>query len=351
MQYSTLGSSGLKVSRICLGTMTFGKQNTQADASEQLDYALDHEINFIDTAEMYAVPPSKETYGKTEEYIGNWLTENPGKREKIILATKIGGRDVPYLRGGDKIRAKYIEGSVNESLRRMKTDYIDLYQLHWPNREYPHFNRHWFGKADFSKIDVEREETEILEVLQALDKCVKAGKIRFCGLSNESPWGIEKYIQLSKDHNLPRMVSVQNEFSLIQSKDWPYVTESCVVNDVAYLPWSPLGGGVLSGKYLNNAMPEGSRWTFAGRHGNFRNQEMVHKAVAAYAEVAKKHSMTPSQLSLAWCNQFDWVTSTIIGATKMSQLKEDLIAFENPLSEEAMADIDVVLRQYPIPYA
>jgi len=351
MDYKKLGSSDLNVSRVCLGTMTFGKQNTQEDASEQLNYALDHGINFIDTAEMYAVPPSKETYGKTEECIGNWIKANPTKRSKVIIATKIAGRGVPYIRNGEKIQAKNIAQAVDDSLQRLQTDYIDLYQLHWPNREYPHFNRHWFGKADFSEVDIAHEEAEIVEVLQALDECMKAGKIRYCGLSNESPVGIERYIHLSKMHNLPRMVSVQNEFSLIQSKDWPYVTEACQLNDVAYLPWSPLGGGVLSGKYLNGVVPEGSRWSFAGRHGNFRNQESVHKAVAAYAEVAKKHNMTCSQLSLAWCNEFDWVTSTIIGATKMTQLKENIAAFEQPLSDEAKADIDAILRQYPIPYA
>ncbi len=351
MEYKKLGSSDMEVSRVCLGTMTFGKQNTQADASEQLDYALERGINFIDTAEMYAVPPTKETYGKTEEYIGNWIKANPAKRSKVILATKIAGKGLSYIRNAEKIQGKYIEQAVDDSLRRLQTDYIDLYQLHWPNRAYPHFNKHWFGKVDFSGVDMAQEEAEIVEVLQGLDRCVKAGKIRYCGLSNESPVGIERYIQLSKRHDLPRMVSIQNEFSLIQSKDWPYVTEACELNDVAYLPWSPLGGGVLSGKYLNGAMPEGSRWSFAGRHGNFRNQEGVHQAVAGYAAVAKKYDMTPSQLALAWCNAFDWVTSTIIGATSMPQLKENLAAFDLSLSDEAKADIDAVLRQYPIPYA
>jgi len=351
MEYKKLGSSDLEVSRVCLGTMTYGKQNTQTEASEQLDYAFEHDVNFIDTAEMYAVPPSKETYGKTEEYIGNWIKANPTKRAKVIIATKIAGQGLSYIRNGEKIQGKNIEGAIDDSLKRLQTDYIDLYQLHWPNRPHVHFNRHWFHKADFSKVNVAKEEAEIVEVLEALDKCIKAGKIRHCGLSNESPWGIAKYAELSKAHNLPRMVSVQNEFSLIQSKDWPYVAEACQLNELAYLPWSPLGSGVLSGKYLNGAVPEGSRWSFAGRHGNFRNQEAVHQAVAAYVEVAKKHNMTASQLSLIWCNQFDWVTSTIIGATKMQQLKENLAAFEMPVSEDLLSDIDKVKRQYPIPYA
>lgn len=350
MQYNKLGSSDLKVSRVCLGTMTFGVQNNQADANEQIDYALAQGVNFIDTAEMYPTPPSAKTSGDTERIIGNWLSQNPQKRSDIILMTKIAGPGLSYIRNGDKIRATHIASAVDDSLQRLKTDYIDVYQLHWPNRVSPHFNRHWFGKVNFSKVDAAKEEAEILEVLKALDDCVKEGKIRYCGLSNESSWGIEKYINLAKEHGLPKMVSVQNEFSLIQSKDWPYVTESCVLNDVAYLPWSPLGGGVLSGKYLGGACPEGSRWSFRGRHGNFRNQEMVHNAVQDYKDIAEKNGMTTSQLSLAWVDQFDWVTSTIIGATKMSQLKEDIAAFDKTLSEETLKEIYQVTQQYLAPY-
>lgn len=350
MQYNKLGSTDINVSKACLGTMTFGKQNDQADANAQIEYALEQGVNCLDTAEMYAVPPSKETQGATERIIGNWLKNNPQWRSKIVLLTKIAGTGISYIREGDKIRAKHIQSALDGSLKRLQTEYIDVYQLHWPNRTVPHFNQHWFGKADFSKVDAAQEEEEMLEVLEALNDCVKAGKIRHCGLSNETPWGIEKYLQLAKTHDLPKMVSVQNEFNLIQSKDHPYVTESCVLNDVAYLPWSPLGGGVLSGKYLGGKCPEGSRWSFRGRHGNFRNQEPVHQAVAAYAKIAKKYDMTPSQLSLAWVNQFDWVTSNIIGATKMSQLKENLAAFEMTLSQEALEEIYEVKRQYPIPY-
>jgi len=351
MDYQKLGSSGIDVSRVCLGTMTFGKQNNQAEGSEQMDYALDQGINFFDTAEMYAVPPGPDTYGKTEEIIGNWFAANPEKRSKVVLASKIAGPGLPWVREGDKILGKYIAQSVDDSLKRLKTDYIDLYQLHWPNRPSPHFNKHWFNMVDFSEVDMEKEEEEILGILQELDKCVKAGKIRFCGLSNESPLGIAKFMQLAKDHNLPKMVSVQNEFSLIQSKDWPYCIEACEINDLAYLPWSPLGSGVLSGKYADGKIPAGSRWSFQGRHGIFRDRENVHKAVAAYSEVAKKYGMTTTELSLAWCYQFKWICSTIIGATKMSQLKENIAAYDMKVSEEAMADIDSVLRKYPIPYA
>jgi aryl-alcohol dehydrogenase-like predicted oxidoreductase len=351
MQYNQLGSSDLMVSRVCLGTMTFGQQNTQADASEQLEYAVDHGINFIDTAELYAVPPREATYGATETMIGNWLQAQPQQRSKIVLATKIAGRGVAHIRGGDKILSQYIASSIDASLQRLQTDYIDLYQLHWPNRSNPSFNRHWFNIVDFTTIDPEQEEAEMLAILEALDTCVKAGKIHYCGLSNETSWGIEKYVNLAKQNGLPKMVSLQNEFSLIQTKDWPMVVESCQLNDIAYLPWSPLGTGVLSGKYHNGNRPAGSRWNLSDRHGNFRNQPDVHKAVAAYTELAAAHGMTSSQLSLAWCNHFYWVTSTIIGATQMAQLKENLSAFDLTLSDEVIAGVHEIKRQYYVPYA
>ncbi|MEM9261371.1 MAG: aldo/keto reductase, partial [Bacteroidota bacterium] len=336
---------------VCLGTMTFGEQNTQAEASEQLDYAVGEGINFIDTAELYSVPPRRETYGDTERMIGNWLAANPAKRQDIIIASKLAGRGLAWIREGDLMKGKYVESSIDASLQRLQTDYIDLYQLHWPNRPHPGFNRHWFGKLDFNTMDKERELDDMLGILQALDKAIKAGKIRYVGLSNETPWGIEQYMRLATEHNLPRMVSIQNEFSLIQTKDYPFVAESCHLNDLAYLPWSPLGSGVLSGKYRNGVRPQGSRWTLAGRHGNFRNQPLVHEAVEAYLEVAGDYGLTISELSLAWCHQLDWVTSTIIGATKMEQLKENINAFKVELSEEAVNAINAVAQRYAVPYA
>lgn len=348
MKFKQLGSSDLNISDICLGTMTFGRQNNQQEANEQMDFAVDYGINFMDTAEMYATPANKSTYGSTEKIIGNWLTANPEKREKVVLMTKIAGPGMSYVRNGDKILGKYIEQSVDDSLKRLQTDYIDVYQLHWPNRRMPHFGRHWLDKVDFSKTNSAQEEEEMLGILQALDACIKKGKIRHCGLSDDTPWGIEKYIHLAKTHNLPKMVSIQNEFNLLDTKDWPFVIESCVANDVAYLPWSPLGGGVLSGKYLGGQRPEGSRWSLT--NGSFRDTDLSNKAVAAYVEIAKKYDMTPSQLSLAWCKQFNWVTSTIIGATSMAQLKENVAAFELELSREALKEINEVKQQYAIPY-
>ena len=350
MKYNKLGSSDINVSRVCLGSMTWGIQNNQQEADEQIDYAISRGVNLLDTAEMYPVPPSEKTVGETERIIGDYLRRNPKKRPTLVIMSKIAGRDVSYMRNGDYIKAEYITSSIDASLKRMQTDFMDVYQLHWPNREHPHFNKHWPNDISFRKIDDEQEEENFLEVLRALQENVKAGKVREIGLSDETPWGISKYIELSKKYELPRMISLQNEFSLLHTKDWPYVIESCEIEDVAYLPWSPLAGGILSGKYLNNKVPEGSRWTFSQRHGIFRDTENVHKAVAQYKAIAEEHNMTCSQLSLAWCNSFDWVTSTIIGATKMSQLKEDIDAFDITLDEEILKKINNVLRDYPAPF-
>ena len=234
MQYRKLGSSDLNVSEACLGTMTWGKQNTEAEGHAQIDFALDHGVNFMDTAEMYAVPPSEETYGKTEEIIGTWIEKNQTKRDKIVLMTKIAGAGMAYIRGGSKISAKTIMPALDASLKRLKTDYIDVYQLHWPNRASPTFGRHAIGKIDLYAHNVEKTEAETLAVLEALDAAVKAGKIRYCGLSNETSWGIDLYCRLAKAHNLPKMISTQNEFSLLHTKDYPFVMESCINNDIAY---------------------------------------------------------------------------------------------------------------------
>lgn len=350
MKYSKLGPTELEVSRVCLGTMTWGTQNTQADADEQLDYAISKGINFIDTAEMYPVPPSEKVVGDTERIIGDYLSRNADKRASLIIMSKIVGRGIPYIRNADNIKPEYITTSIDASLKRMQTDYMDVYQLHWPNRPHPHFNNHWHSSISFNEISVQEQEDNFLGVMRVLEENIKAGKVRHIGLSDETPWGISKYAELSKKYDLPQMISVQNEFSLLHSKDWPYVVESCVLEGVAYLPWSPLGGGILSGKYLNKAMPEGSRWTFSQRNGIFRDTENVHKAVAAYKVIAEEHNMTSTQLSLAWCNSFDWVTSTIIGATKMSQLIEDIDAFDIILDDEVMKKISKVLRDYPAPF-
>ena len=350
MQYSPLGSSQEQVSRVCLGSMTWGIQNNQQDANEQIDYALAQGVNFIDTAEMYPVPPSGATYGDTERIIGNWLAANPARRKDILLATKIAGSGLSYIREGSLISGESVIKAVDASLKRLQTDYIDLYQLHWPNRVSPHFAKHWPGRISFSQTTAAEEEQQMLDILQGLDHCVKAGKIRFCGLSDDTPWGINMYLKLSEKHSLPKMVSIQNEFSLLHTKDWPYLIENCVRENVAYLPWSPLAGGALSGKYLNNQVPAGSRWSLEQRQGIFRNTPQSQQAIARYAELAHSHNLTPSQLALIWCNQIEGVTSTIIGATSMAQLKENIAAFDMSLSAKAKSDINLVLREYPVPF-
>jgi len=350
MKYSQLGASNLQVSRVCLGSMTWGVQNNQRDANEQLDYALAQGVNFIDTAEMYAIPPKADTYGKTETIIGNWLKENSAKRSDLVLASKIAGPGFAYIRNNSPITGATVKQAVDGSLKRLQTDYIDLYQLHWPNRTSPHFGNHWPNDIDFSVINANEQVEQMLDILQGLADCIQAGKIRFCGLSDDTTWGINQYLRLSEKYDLPRMVSIQNEFSLLHTKDWPYLIENCVHENMAYLPWSPLATGLLTGKYLNGARPKGSRWTLMQRHGLFRNTEQSNLAAAAYVELAKKYNISPVTLALAWCDQVNGVTSTIIGATSMAQLKEDIDAFKTPLTAELLHDITQILKRYPMPF-
>jgi len=350
MKYVKLGSSPIKVSRVCLGSMTWGVQNTQADANEQIDYALKRGVNFIDTAEMYAIPPSEETYGKTESIIGNWLAKNPSQRDNIVLASKIAGPGLSYIRDGSHISGKTVVEAVNASLSRLQTDYIDLYQLHWPNRTSPHFGKHWTENIRYTDINGKEQTEQMLDILCGLSTCIKEGKIRYCGLSDDTPWGINQYLRLSEKYDLPRMVSIQNEFSLLQTKDWPYLIENCINEDIAYLPWSPLATGLLTGKYIDGARPQGSRWTFMQRNGLFRDSDLSNKAAIAYVNLAKQHNISPAHLALAWCDQVNGVTSTIIGATTMAQLEENIDAFEQPLSLEVLSDINQLLKQYAMPF-
>ncbi|OHU88414.1 MULTISPECIES: aldo/keto reductase [Pseudoalteromonas] len=350
MQFSRLGSSTLDVSRVCLGSMTWGLQNNQHDADEQINYALSHGINFMDTAELYAVPPSEDTYGETEKIIGNWLARHQEKRQQVVLASKIAGGGLRWIRGGAPISAKTIIEAVDASLQRLNTDYIDLYQLHWPNRNSPHFANHWPGMVKFSDVDREQQLSEMLEILQALQTCIDNGKIRHWGLSDDTTWGINTYLRLASEHNLAKPVAIQNEFNLLHTKDWPYLIENCIHEDVAYLPWSPLGAGALTGKYIDGARPEGSRWTYVQRNGLFRDTPHSNQAVKAYVQLAQQFGITPAQMALAWVNQVDGVTSTIIGATSMAQLKENLQAFELTLDDAQQAAIGELLQRFPSPF-
>ncbi len=353
MEYSKLGTTDLKVSRCCLGTMTWGEQNTEAEGHEQMDYALDQGVNFWDTAELYAVPPRAETYGRTEEIIGNWF-EKTGKRQDVILASKVVGIGRPYIRDGSPLTGDSVRSAVEGSLKRLKTDYIDLYQLHWPNRVFPHFGRNNAGEIDFAANDTAQIEDNLMDIQKAIAEVVAAGKVRHFGLSNDTAWGIMKYNEQAKEHNLPLVVSVQNEFSLLDRKDDPFVAEVCARDEVAYLPYSPLAMGILSGKYLNQPWDKKWRYQVAKEinsdPGSYRFTEDSTAAVKAYLEVAKKHGLDMCQMAIKFCDVQNFVTSTIIGATSMAQLKTDIEAFDLTLSNDVLADIDTVYRQHPIPY-
>lgn len=350
MQYNPLGSSGLSVSEVCLGTMTWGIQNTQQDADAQLAVALDAGINFIDTAEMYPVPPNQPTYGDTERILGNWLARNTDKREQLVVMSKIVGPGFSYIREGAGISPAAIDSALEDSLARLQTDYIDVYQLHWPNRPTSHFSMHWPWRTKPTEVNVEKERAEMADIVRALGEKIKQGKIRHWGLSDDTPWGIHTYLKLCEELNVPKPVSIQNEFSLLHAKDWPYLIESCVFEDLAYLPWSPLAAGMLTGKYLDGARPEGSRWTLNQRHGLFRDTKHTQAATKQYLEIAKTHNITPSQLALKWVQQINGVSSTVIGATSTLQLEEDIQAFVTPTSEDLIDDVNQVFKDYPVPF-
>ncbi|MAS87329.1 MAG: aldo/keto reductase [Micavibrio sp.] len=351
MKYRTLGSSGLKVSDVCLGTMTWGEQNNEAEGHAQMDYAVEKGVNFFDTAELYSIPPRPETYGKTEEIVGSWF-KNSGKRKDIILMTKVAGPNTAWIRNGEPLTSKSIKEAVEGSLQRLQTDYIDVYQLHWPNRPFPHFGRSHAGKIDFLANQTADVEDNLLDILEGVGEAVKEGKVRHFGLSDDSAWGITKYIELAKTHNLPRVTSIQNEFSLLNRSDDPYVAEVCVREDVAYLPWSPLVRGMISGKYRNGARPEGARWTVSEQlikgFKEFRDTPLVHEAIDAYIKVAERFGLDVCQMALAFCKKQNFVTSTIIGATNMDQLTMNIAAFDLDLVPDVMNEIDRVYKQYPL---
>lgn len=345
MKYSLLGNTDLKVSKICLGTMTWGVQNTEAEGHEQMNYALDKGVNFWDTAEMYAVPPSAETYGKTEEIIGTWFKKN-NKRKDVILATKVAGPGFPWIRSGSPMSKATIKEAVEGSLKRLQTDYIDLYQLHWPNRPNYHFQQNWKFNP---KFEAEKMEENHLEILHALQEIVNEGKVRHIGVSDESEWGTMKYLELSKRHNLPRMQSVQNEYSLMCRLFEPGFAEIAVAEKCGLLAWSPLATGLLTGKYLDGARPKGTRWTLFSEPPN-RDTPQSNECVKAYLEVAKKYDLDPAQMALAFVNMQSFVTSNIIGATTMDQLKSNIDSINLELSPEVLADIDTVRRNFPMPF-
>lgn len=345
MEYRKLGRTGLDVSLICLGTMTWGRQNTESDGHEQMDYALDQGINFFDTAEMYAVPPNPDTYGKTEEIIGSWF-EKHKNRDQVILASKIAGKGPKWIRGGHGIDRKNILEALEGSLKRLKTDYIDLYQLHWPNRGSYHFSQQWKFNPDF---DPKAEEANFIEILETLDECIKAGKIRHIGLSDDTAWGTMKYLHLSETKGLPRMASIQNEYSLICRLFEPELQEIAVAEDCGLLAWSPLAAGFISGKYLDGACPPGTRWSLLDSRPA-RDTPQSNAAVKDYIAVAEKHGLDVCQMALAFVNSRPFVTSNIIGATTMEQLKSNIDSIHIKLDKDVLADIHKVYRKYPMPF-
>lgn len=343
MHYQKLGRSELNVSRICLGTMTYGKQNTEAEAHEQLDYALAHGVNFLDTAEMYPIPTAAEIQGRTEDYIGNWMKQK-GCRDKIILATKVAGPGemVSYLRPDIHFDRKNIETALDASLNRLKTDYVDLYQLHWPDRR-----TNFFGQLDYQH-DASKDGTPLEETLSVLKELVDAGKIRYIGLSNESPWGVMRCLAIAEQLGLPRVVSVQNPYSLLNRTDEIGLTEVLLREGVDLLAYSPLGFGVLSGKYLGGQMPKGSRLELFSSYTRYLKPNAV-RATEKYVELSREHGIDPAQMALAFVNSRPFVGSNIIGATTMEQLKTNIAADQIVLSDEILHQIADIHSEIPNP--
>lgn len=346
MQYKPLGHTDLQVSTLCLGTMTYGEQNTETEGHQQLDYALERGINFIDTAELYAIPPKAETYGKTETIIGSWL-QRRGRRDDIILASKIAGPDVGFashIRNGQtRFDQQHITAALDASLQRLKTDYIDLYQLHWPERQ-----TNYFGQLGFQAKHSEPESTPIEQTLRALKHQVDAGKIRYIGLSNETPWGIMQFIQLAAQYDLPRVVSVQNPYSLLNRSYEIGSAEISHREQVGLLAYSPLGFGVLTGKYLNQQQPAGARMTRWPHYARYSSPQGI-AATQAYVDLARQHQLDPAQMALAFVNAQPFVTSNIIGATNLQQLESNIDSIELTLSDEVKAGIQAIHQQYPNP--
>ena len=343
MNYKKLGNTDLDVSTICLGTMTWGEQNSQKEGFEQMDYALDKGINFFDTAELYSVPPKKETFGHTETIIGNWFKKT-NKRDKIILASKVSGPMREYVRGGgNQYGEKNITVALEESLKRLKTDYIDLYQLHWPER-----NTNMFGRLGYEHKN-DNKWNKFEDVLKNLKKFIDQGKVRHIGLSNETAWGAQKYLEISKDHNLPRMMSIQNPYNLLNRTYEVGLAEVSIREQIGLLAYSPLASGYLSGKYRNNQMPKNSRVSLDPDFWSRYNKPNTDVAVDAYFKIAKKYNLDLAQMSLKFCEIQPFMTSVIIGATKMQQLKTDIESVNVNLSEEIIKEINEVQKIYPNP--
>lgn len=347
MRYNNLGHSEIKVSELCLGSMTWGSQNSQQEAHEQIDMALENGINFIDTAEMYPTTPlSKDTQGDTERIIGEWIAHS-GRRSDVIIATKVSGAGYKNVRNGAPISPASITMAIENSLRSLRTDYIDLYQLHWPNRGSYMFRQNW--TYDPSQQNTKATLEHVLEILQHLETLRANGKIRHVGLSNESAWGTMRWLSVAETNNLPRIVSVQNEYSLLCRLFDLDMAELSHHEKVGLLSFSPLAAGLLSGKYVNNAVPVGSRRSINADLGGRINTHLW-PALDRYLEIAKKYDLDPSQMALAWAGRRPFMTSQIIGATTTTQLMKAIDSTSVTLSTDVLQDIQSTYRQYPLPY-
>ena len=345
MEYRELGRTGVKVSALTLGTMTFGEQNSEAEGHAQMDYAVERGINLFDAAEIYPIPPKPETQGRTEEVIGTWLKARK-TRDRVLIATKVAGRSskIDWLRDETMLSrqsAEQINEAVDKSLRRLQTDYIDLYQLHWPDRPMRIFE-------GLEYVRLPGESHPIHEILATLGKLVTDGKVRFIGLSNETPWGVMSFLRLAEQHGLPRPVSVQNAFNLVNRSYEVGLSEISFEEQVSLLAYSPLGQGYLTGKYEGGALPPHSRKTLFDRLGRYEKANGPH-AISAYVALAKKHGLDPAQMAIAFAVSRPFVTSVIIGATAMDQLKTDIAAADLTLSDNVLEDIDQIHLDYPNP--
>ena len=344
MHYHRIPHSTLEVSQLGLGTMTFGEQNSEADAHAQLDLAVSCGINLIDTAEMYPVPPRPETQGLTESYIGSWLKAR-GNRDKLVLATKVAGPSRGSdagIRPAQVLDRKNIRVALEASLKRLNTDYIDLYQVHWPQRQ-----TNCFGKLGYQYSEASVPVT-LLETLEALSEQVRAGKIRYIGVSNETPWGVMRYLQLAEKHQLPRIVSIQNPYSLLNRSFEVGLAEISQHEGLELLAYSSLAFGTLSGKYLNGARPAGARNTLFSRFTRYSG-EQSQQAVAEYVELARSHGIDPAQMALAFVRQQPFVASTLLGATTLAQLQSNIDSYQLTLSSELLEQLEAIHRRYTYP--
>lgn len=344
MKYKQLGNTEINTSLISLGTMTFGEQNTENQAHQQMDMATDYGVNFFDTAELYAIPPKADTYGFTEQYIGSWF-KSRSKRDEIVLASKVAGPGagwIDHIRNGPRLNKAHMTKALEASLKRLQTDYIDLYQIHWPER-----STNFFGKLGYQHSEDE-SVIAIEETLSVLNEFVSSGKVRHIGISNETPWGVMQYLKLADKYDWPRIVSIQNPYNLLNRSFEVGLSEFAMREKVGLLAYSPLGFGVLSGKYLNNAKPDNARLTLFPDYTRYSNENGI-AATREYAKLALDIGISPSQLALAFINQQDFTTANIIGATTLAQLKENIESVELELNEEALAQIESIHRRYTIP--